>query len=494
MSENFSQSLDKTLERLAQRIITRFTKYPHTQIFYFEDIKTYFFQKDQQIPIFTPLFSNTSFERELITFLTKEKFFHPEHNPQPIHSSVQITRGLIQEIFKIFFAFLNEENIIPHFIPNAILIDSISFNPSTLDLFTPSPLTPIPIATFNLLPSKEDTTTNPPQLFLNYLTSTLQEEEDPLLIPFIQEMMGYLLTPSSKGHAVFFLHGSGHNGKSVFLDILSAIFPTQTVSRATLESLTTSRFASSQLIGKCINIASEDDSKYLQTDLFKQLAAGEIIQGEYKHGATFTFTPKIKMIFSTNSYPSFESFDFAMRRRVFIVPFHRRIPLNERNPNLADEIITTELPQVIAWALHGLKRLIDRKFIFEKPPSVQRLEKEFEQGQSSVLEFFNENYSLTTNNEETNQPIKISFFYDTYKAWCLDVNRKAKPKVHFMRELYDRYPELESKRIKRLSDTQRYLTNVTKSPDKDAWVNSSSQAPLESLPNLNTPPSTKYDH
>src|SRR6185312_13605294 len=40
---------------------------------------------------------------------------------------------------------------------------------------------------------------------------------------FLQRMIGYCLTGSTREHALFFLYGTGANGKSVFLSAISAL-------------------------------------------------------------------------------------------------------------------------------------------------------------------------------------------------------------------------------------------------------------------------------
>src|SRR5258708_32734374 len=40
---------------------------------------------------------------------------------------------------------------------------------------------------------------------------------------FLQRMAGYALTGSTEAHALFFLYGTGANGKSVFLNTVSGI-------------------------------------------------------------------------------------------------------------------------------------------------------------------------------------------------------------------------------------------------------------------------------
>lgn len=51
---------------------------------------------------------------------------------------------------------------------------------------------------------------------------------DAELIAFLQRMAGYALTGTTKEHALFFLHGSDANGKTTFLNAITALLATIT--------------------------------------------------------------------------------------------------------------------------------------------------------------------------------------------------------------------------------------------------------------------------
>ena len=55
--------------------------------------------------------------------------------------------------------------------------------------------------------------------FLNDITKSDDE-----LIAFLQRVTGYCLTGDTREHALFFLHGSGANGKSTYLSVLAQVF------------------------------------------------------------------------------------------------------------------------------------------------------------------------------------------------------------------------------------------------------------------------------
>ena len=63
---------------------------------------------------------------------------------------------------------------------------------------------------------------------------------DAELIAFVQRMFGYTLTGSIRDHALFFLHGSGGNGKGVLLNTWSSILGDYAVTAA-METFTASQ-------------------------------------------------------------------------------------------------------------------------------------------------------------------------------------------------------------------------------------------------------------
>jgi hypothetical protein len=80
-------------------------------------------------------------------------------------------------------------------------------------------------------------------LWLEFLRVIFQA--DPELISYIQRVCGYCLTGSIREHALFFLFGTGGNGKSVFVQTLAGILGTYHKT-APIETFTANRFNSHQ--------------------------------------------------------------------------------------------------------------------------------------------------------------------------------------------------------------------------------------------------------
>lgn len=316
-----------------------------------------------------------------------------------------------------------------------------------------------------------------PEKFIAFLASVLVREDgktpDAELFSFVQEMLGYCLLDTTEAHATFFLVGNGANGKSVLLNVLAAIVGPDYVTHRSLEDLSTNRFATSSLVGKKLNIGNEEESKRLRSDLFKNLVSGETVSAEMKYGSSFSFRPRVRFIFASNRLPSFDVVDDAIRRRVFIIPFNHKVADQDRDPRICEKLLQ-EKSAIIAWCLEGAERLRARQFRFMRTVAMTDEFGQFEEEQSSSIDFFEENYVLS---KDLDDACQIQAMYQAYKNWCEGEGRKAKSKRTFISDLrsrYDRNGMRLPKRNQRDKDTGqvlRLMRGVRATTDAGAWVN-----------------------
>jgi putative DNA primase/helicase len=180
------------------------------------------------------------------------------------------------------------------------------------------------------------------------------------MVEFIQRMAGYVLTGSIKEQKLFFLHGTGSNGKSVFLDVLRAIGGTYS-HNLPAEALMTSKheghptmFAS--LHGKRLAISSEiEESAHWAESRIKSLTGDETLTARYMRQDFFTFPVTHKHIIAGNFKPRLKGDDFAMVRRLVLVPFAQRFEGARRDSNLPDKL-RAEYPGILAWAIDGARK------------------------------------------------------------------------------------------------------------------------------------------
>jgi putative DNA primase/helicase len=88
------------------------------------------------------------------------------------------------------------------------------------------------------------------------------------------------------------------------------------------------------------------------------LVSGEPVEARLPHGKPFVLKDYAKFIFNTNNMPRDVEHNEAFYRRLFVVNFQETIPVNERDPKLAQKIIASDLPGIFNWVLAGLERLL----------------------------------------------------------------------------------------------------------------------------------------
>src|SRR5208282_1810717 len=85
----------------------------------------------------------------------------------------------------------------------------------------------------------------------------------------------------------------------------------------------------------------------------KALTGGDAIKARRMRQDFFEFQPTHKLFVCGNHRPRLGDVDEAVRRRFLMVPFDVTIPKAERDQELAEKIITAELPAVLSWAIAG---------------------------------------------------------------------------------------------------------------------------------------------
>lgn len=288
----------------------------------------------------------------------------------------------------------------------------------------------------------ENLPTEAPPVFKKFLEFILVDKHlapETDLIGLVQEMFGYCLMPDTTAEASFFLVGEGANGKSKLIDVLRSIIGEQQCGSSSIETLSNDQFELSSLIGKRLNVCTEESSEFVKQDKFKILVSGEpiSIRGMYK--TAFSERLPIKFIFATNEMPSFTGYNTAFMRRIKIIPFHRIIKAHERDINIANKVLK-ERNQIFLWALAGMKRLIAQGMQFTETPESIAKSKELTLAMSSAIEYIDESYD---EEEGAFMPNSV-IYYDYKEVWCRAVGKKPVSRDRFFKEI-TRYHKFESK-------------------------------------------------
>jgi len=294
-------------------------------------------------------------------------------------------------------------------------------------------------------------------------------EPDIELISLAQEMFGYFFSSSKNLQNIgtaWFLIGDGSNGKTIMLNRLEDIFRKRYCSSFTIQALTVEQFNLPGIINKKINISNEDESKYIRSDKFKALITGQMVQTARKFGQSFEFSPKTKYAFASNKLLSFETMDYALKRRIKILPFFRRFLPHEKDFTLEAKL-KLETAGIIGWALEGLKRLQRNNYIFSEAKATNQALKEFESETSSAIRFIEENY-LVTQDEDVG--VINDYLYSTYKNWCEKNGKKPLSSFNFQGDIARNIDGIKLIRLKNPEGKRMYARNFVLKEDEEEEI------------------------
>ncbi|WP_336514920.1 phage/plasmid primase, P4 family [Pollutibacter soli] len=278
------------------------------------------------------------------------------------------------------------------------------------------------------LPFEYNSAANSP-LFHIFLDKVLPGREEQMIL---QEYLGYVFVDAKKLklEKVLLLYGGGANGKSVFIEVLSALLGPDNVSRFSLESITDPKgYSRAELSNKLLNLSTEISGR-LDKGIFKQLASGESVEARFIYGSPFTMENYARLLFSTNELPKETENSNGFFRRWQIVPFDVTIPEHEQDKELSKKIIDAELSGVFNWVLDGLNRLLKNKRFTESKAVKQQVES-FRLQSDSVLMFLDdEGYQ-----KSPNDTIEFKRLFELYRVYCNESGYYACSKRTFSERL-----------------------------------------------------------
>ena len=158
---------------------------------------------------------------------------------------------------------------------------------------------------------------------------------------------------------MFFLSGSGANGKGVFLEVLRHVIGGY-AQDASFETFIDSKNKSEHrndlaaLAGARFVTASESqDGHRLDEALIKKLTGGDPVTCRKIYGDPFTYFPQFKIWMHSNYKPVIRGTDWGIWRRVKMIHFDVTIPDDRRDEALAAKL-KAEASGVLNWMLRGL--------------------------------------------------------------------------------------------------------------------------------------------
>ena len=213
--------------------------------------------------------------------------------------------------------------------------------------------------------------------FLNEVVVPKGGEATPELqakINTLQETAGYCLWRENPLHKAVMLTGGGANGKSVFLETITAMLGSDNVSTVPLQAFDTKEYSLSAMVGKLANIHSDLSASALKgSGNFKMIVSGDEVYVNAKYKDAISARIYAKQLFSANKIPESSDGTAAFYRRWIIIDFPNTFEEEKADKQLAKKL-KEELPGILNWAIAGLKRLLENEH-FSYQPNIHEMEK-----------------------------------------------------------------------------------------------------------------------
>ena len=235
---------------------------------------------------------------------------------------------------------------------------------------------------------------------------------------FVWKAAGYSLTGVTKEQCFFFLHGSGSNGKSTFLERLEAIFGgcAERAGKGLIAANKRGDYPlreAAAIIGSRLLLASEtDECDRFNESLLKDLTGGESMRGAFLYKNAVTFTPTCKLWIAGNHKPRIQGTDNGIWRRVRLISFARTFSPEERDPELS-ATLQAEASGILNWLIAGC--LLWQKEGLKPPPEIEAAVADYRSEEDMLADFVSECVSL---NEPPRTTLLHSELFRKYEDWA----------------------------------------------------------------------------
>ena len=236
------------------------------------------------------------------------------------------------------------------------------------------------------------------------------QEECEKVIDYIQKLFGYSLLGHNKNSFFIIFQGSGRNGKSTMINLITDVLgdyaypvdPNLFLSKNTTQSSSNPRPDILKLQNKRLVIASETKKgEKLDESFIKNMTGHDKLTARALHSNNIvSFTPTHTPILQTNELPLTSVDDIALWERMHRVPFYRFYgdenseKFNPQNPyhgykdKELELKISCEREEILKWVVDGALKYQEEGFLI--PESIRYATKMYQHKSDDLYEFINE--------------------------------------------------------------------------------------------------------
>jgi|GEM_PF-2288989 P4 family phage/plasmid primase-like protien len=260
---------------------------------------------------------------------------------------------------------------------------------------------------------------------------------------YIQQLFGSCFIAGNDGHILPIFYGSGRNGKTTLIEIISGVFGSY-LEVTPIETFLDKAFQKGAgdphpeimaLQGARLVTASESrDGDSLNEALVKRLTGGDKLSARgLREKNMTTFRPQFTPILSTNHLPQIKGDSSAIWERLLPIPFNNRFVGKDKIENIREVFETPEAREsVLKWALNGASDYIHNRADI---PTVVMDSRNTYKGLSNLIDdWIDDCCTIGSNYTE-----KAANIYPSYIKWCARNNYRPIGKDSFSQRLSRRF-------------------------------------------------------
>lgn len=253
-------------------------------------------------------------------------------------------------------------------------------------------------------------------MWLRFLDTTFGGDQQ--LIDYLQRLVGYSAVGVVGAHVLPYCHGSGGNGKGVFLEtavkVLGGYATTAPAGFLMAKTHAAHETEIARLAGARMVLCSEvnDDDRFDEARV-KLLTGGDTLTARFMQQDHFTFTPTHQLWAMGNHQPHVRAGGRSFWRRLRLIPFAHEVPAEDVIDGLQDILAGTHGPAVLAWIVEGA--VAYHRDGLQEPEAVKAATGEYAHDQDTVARFLDEMCHLGGGEHVTT---KVGIVRGAYESWC----------------------------------------------------------------------------
>lgn len=261
-----------------------------------------------------------------------------------------------------------------------------------------------------------------PTRWETFLHDTFGDDND--LIGFLRRVVGYSSIGAVGTHVLPFCHGSGGNGKGVFLEAIGKVLgdyattaPSGFLMKQAYAKHETeiARLAGARMV-LCSEVNEDDDFDEAKV---KQLTGGDTLTARFMQQDHFTFTPTHQLWLMGNHKPSVRSGGDSFWRRVRLIEFRHTVPASKMIDDLQGILASDHGAALLHWIVTGAAEYHRSGLL--APKTVLAATADYAHDQDTVTRFLEE--GCRRGGGEHVQ-VKVTRVRESYEQWCREAGEQ----------------------------------------------------------------------